>query len=983
MRFEVDWKKAGLAAGKLVLNLAGASMATGAVDIVGSISRKAPAKLTPKEKAADWIGRALAAAILDVFEEARSRHEAEQAKPPGARNHAYLLKAPLPDRLDDIVLDVDNLPRGFLERPDRLDVWAEVGDAVLRALEKAGCGAPVVEGTDWPEYLPLWIRLEIAGDLPDRFVEMLDVFWRELGFDDDFKHFFRTPVAAAADAASKWRAYRRTLIGWPHDPENNRLFSEAFPIADLYVPLRGYEVLDPDGAGYDHDVPDPGRGRRKPARHFDLTERTIEWFRTAKKQNSLALISGGPGSGKSTFARMFAARVAVRPNWRVLFVPLHEVKDARTWDQALTTLAEIAGLPGGLAADLADGPRRTLAVLDGIDEMQTLGHGVSVSLALFDHLATRLAADRLRVLALGRDIGVDAVRPQLRRIAPTCLHVAPLVCDGDLRRRFDWENERPEFDLRRDWWERYRRVRPDSDAPDLVSDDVLNRLPDLTASPVLNALLGLMIDGWDAERAGLLDLAEMDRARLYDRVIRGVHARTWSAPGGTSLNTLHDPERFLWFLEAVALAAFRDSTRTASFDAVRAALDDPEVAAELERVLRYEAGTPEHSRDLPDLAMMAFHFRFAAVAGEARFEFTHKSFADYLLARRIVRAAEEKPDPREWVETFGDVFVTWDVFLLLREEARRRAGSAFEPLVEPADRLSAHLAGLLRVATGDGFPLPACTEGWTEAGLRTRGAHAECTLLAVTDALCRAQDDCGQDAGAGTIGHVRVDWPDEWAARRMIHRQYERLESVVGLENDDLIVKHCLSRIEFLPFEFLKKTNRRYRHAITIVGIRLDRIYLERADLSHSFLAKANLSSSCLALADLRGANMESAILTDADLQAADLTGVNLRSAWLSGARFHNALLQDSDLRQANLRMAVLWEAQLQGTNLRGANLRLAILTGADLQCAQVNEADLRAVKGLDAGQLAGAVGVDQSIMTPRQRAELGLEPQPQDREIG
>lgn len=469
MKFEVDWKKAGLAAGKLVLILSGASMATGAVDVVASISRKTPPKLTPKEKAADWIGRALAAAILAVFEEARSRHEAEQAKPPDTRNDAYLLTAPLPDRLDEIVLDADDLPRGFLERPDRLDVWAEVGDAVLGALKAAGCGEPVLDDPSRPEYQALWTRLEIAGDLPDRFVEMLAVFWRELGLDDDgtVASFFRTPVDTAAAAASKWRAYRRTLVDWPHDPANNRLFGERFPIADLYVPLRGYEVLDPDGAGYDHDVPDPGRGSRgrKPARHFELTERVVEWFRTAKKENSLALVSGGPGSGKSTFARMFTARIAVRPNWRVLFIPLHEVKDARTWEQALATLAGIAGLPEGLAADLADGPRRIFAVLDGIDEMQTLGHSVSVSLALFDNLATRLATDRIRVLALGRDIGVDAVRPRLGVIAPTRLHVAPLVCEEDLRARFEWEKMTPGFDLRPDWWARYRRVLQDSPAP--------------------------------------------------------------------------------------------------------------------------------------------------------------------------------------------------------------------------------------------------------------------------------------------------------------------------------------------------------------------------------------------------------------------------------------------------------------------------------------------------------------------------------------
>ena len=948
MRFEVDWKKAGLAAGKLVLVLSGASMVTGAVDIVASLSRKAPSKLTPKQKAADWIGRALAAAILDVFEDARARHEAEQAKPPEARDDACLLKAPLPDRLDEIVFDADDLPRGFLERPDRLDVWAEVGDAVLHALKDAGYGEGVLGEPDRPEHMGDWLRLEIAGDLPDRFVEMLAVLWRELGLDEDgtVGSFFRTPVDAAAAAATTWRAHRRGLVGWPHDPANNRLFGEAFPIADLYVPLRGYEVLDPDGSGYDHDVPDPAgaQGQRKPAWHFDLTERSVEWFRTAKKHNSMALVSGGPGSGKSTFARMFAARIAVRPNWRVLYVPLHEVKDARTWDQALATLAEIADLPHGLAADLADGPRRTFAVLEGIDEMQTLGHGVSVSMALFDNLATRLATDRLRVLALGRDIGVDAIRPKLGAIAPTRLHVVPLVCDEDLRNRFEWESEVPGFDLRPDWWARYRRALPGSAAPDVMSADVLKRLPDLTASPVLNALLGLMVDGWDAAEDGPLDLAEMDRARLYDRVIRGVHKRAWGLPEGALLNTLRDPARFLRFLEAVALAAFRDSTRTASFAPVQAALDDPEVAAELERLLRHQGGLAEPRGDLPDLAMMAFHFRLASVAGEARFEFTHKSFADYLLARRIVRAAEDKLDPGAWVETFGDVYVTGEVFKLVREEARRRSDSVTEPLAEPADRLVAHLAGLLAVSTGTGFPLPAGTGGWTEARLRTRGAHAECALLAAIDAFCRAQDTPGE--AKSKVGRAPVAWPDAWAARRLIQRQYERVAETEGLMTGSLVIEHVLARLGFAPLDgggrstgSVDTGNER--------PVRLPRVYLQDADL--------------------RGADLRGADLRGTDLQRAKLQGAALRGAHLRGAQLRGADLQRADLLGAHVHIA----------DLQFADLQFADLQGADLQGA-----DLREARGLSAEGIADARDLDQAIMTPGQRSALGLAPQPQDREL-
>lgn len=790
MKIDVDWKKAGLAGGNLALVLSDVSFLTPAVDIVAAISKRAKTPPTAGEKAADWLGRALAASILGIFEEARSHHEAEQKKDRKDRNDRYLLTAGLPTTLEDIFIDPESLPSSFLERPDQLNVWDQVGEAVLTALKEAGYGETLGEVPESQAYLSDWIRMDLAGDLPDRFVEHLHTFWRTLGLGDDgsVQSFFTMPTGEAAKAASQWRAYRRKLIGWPNEPATNRLFGGAFPIADLYVPLRGYEVDDPGGFGHDHDVRRPGDGGpRKPARHFDLMERTGLWLQESTDEDGLAVVSGGPGSGKSTLARMFAARMAVRPDYRVIFMPLHQVKGASTWVDAVSKFADTEDLPKTLLSE----QRQVLAILDGIDEMQTLGKSVSVSRDLFGTLGDSLGTGRTRALALGRDVGVSNVMSALGAITPKRMHVAPLICDEELRGRFDWTaSERPDFDLQRDWWARYAAARPQSPASSHITDDLLKAQKDLTAYPVLNGLLALMIETWDADRDGPLDLPKLSAARLYHRVMQGTHKREWGTPSGGRLNLLGNFPRFMRFLEEVAFAAFRDDTRTATLEDVSRTLGDPEIVAELGEALRHDGGIDNHTH-LPDLAVMAFHFRFVTDTGVGRLEFTHKSFADYLLARRILRAADEGLKEKAWAKTFGDVMVTIEVLNFLRQEVHRRVWTrddAVDPelTIARCDEIVNDLADLLARSTGQGFSLPEPITGWTEAGLRRRGTDAELALLVAIDALCRAQDlgpekdgtlleDVKpEDRGTWTLGRAKVPWPSEWAARAMIQRQYER-----------------------------------------------------------------------------------------------------------------------------------------------------------------------------------------------------------------
>ena len=56
-----------------------------------------------------------------------------------------------------------------------------------------------------------------------------------------------------------------------------------------------------------------------------IEEELLNWVNNPDKDDLLRVVSGGPGSGKSTFARIFAAKVSQIGAARVLFIELHKM----------------------------------------------------------------------------------------------------------------------------------------------------------------------------------------------------------------------------------------------------------------------------------------------------------------------------------------------------------------------------------------------------------------------------------------------------------------------------------------------------------------------------------------------------------------------------------------------------------------------------------------------------------------------------------
>lgn len=299
--------------------------------------------------------------------------------------------------------------------------------------------------------------------------------------------------------------------------------------------------------------------------------------------------------------------------------------------------------------------------------------------------------------------------------------------------------------------------------------------------------------------------------------------------------------------------------------------------------------------------LAAFYCRQSgARSNERTFEFTHKSFGEYLTARRIVRAMtrihkqlerrqediEEGWDKREalhhWAEVCGPTRM--DIYLLnfLRDEVALR----------PSDQVAQWqrtFSDLIGVMLRQGMPMEKIEPPLKFYEANRRAIHGEEALLAALNACSQVTQNIST-----------VDWPAPESFGAWIGRlQGQRTN------NDKVVSLYSLERLGL--------------SLSVLIGRDLSFVSLSEADLSEADLSEANLRSADLSFADLRSAGLRSADLSEVELRSADLRSANLRSANLRSADLINADLSEADLSNANLRSADLTFTNLSDTNLSDA----------------------------------------------------------------
>jgi hypothetical protein len=754
-------------------------------------------------------------------------------------------------------------------------------------------------------------------DFPAAFIAHMHALYAEK--QDRFQKVINAtkgPFVEAWNRMAAWAKYDREVI--LEQEWGAKIFDEDFSLAQVYVPLRaGYrsEVkqtkkrqfpnLPPMPVGEDEPAPE-WSSKKKP---IDLGRHFSYWLHQNEVDDPIRLIAGGPGCGKSSFMKWLAAETVRRRDgpdaWHVLFIRLQSLSFHKDLHQALRQYPGLGQLGRDpLEPSTPDKPQPPLLLLfDGLDELapETTETAAALSRDFFEAVSRLL--DRLhgegrkaRAVIAGRDKVMEAGFGNLSKIQRHHLfEVAPYHLSGEDLEEF--EDEPPEFlteDQRPLAWAKYAAAigEPEAGPPAVLTDA---RFHDLSKEPLLNCFIVL-----GRQELRTLDLNTVSRNTIYkalfDRLFRRdlddgrKPARHFAEDGE---DVVRDEaairERYYQALECVALAAWRGGTeRIAEHKLIQEEL----AQEELEHLL---ASMPN---GLPGLLASFFTRQPGDAPVRESAEFTHKSFAEYLYARRLARqagrmAAALPPGMREteraalresrlaeWVRITADHRMTLEVLEWLRAELSEQADKdrdAWHAALTP------HLVTLSR-------------DGWRD--------HPEGT----TQRLAEARSVNAEEA-------LFCAWQALWQPTEMVADPADYDDDAEMPDEDE-------GRYWRFPYEGVEGWNSLRRRLEAVHGPAFSAPLLRSlrgADLGGADLGGADLGGANLRRANLEGANLEGANLEGANLEGADLGGADLRGADLGRANLGRANLGRANLGRANLRGADLTGADLGRTNLRGA----------------------------------------------------------------
>ena len=407
---------------------------------------------------------------------------------------------------------------------------------------------------------------------------------------------------------------------------------------------------------------------------------------------------------------------------------------------------------------------------------------------------------------------------------------------------------------------------------------------------------------------------------IYADLLKSVYQRVWENKRQHPSAKGFEEKDFVRILEEIALASWHGDGRTTTVRNI----ENHCVRSGLKYLLNeFKKKAEEGVTSL----LLAFYFRQSGLdnQGDKTFEFTHKSFGEYLTAKRIVRevrlihrkleARQKDPDDgcdetdalQRWVNLCLHPMDEYLFKFVLDEMCLQN------PL-KVADWQQT-LCHLFNFMLHHGMPMERLNPRPNFHQASQQARNAEEALLVVLNACAGVTKNISQ-----------IEWYSPEAFGTWISRlQGQRVGAIVFSLNhlSFLNLKDCI-----LYFRDFYQAN-------------LSGVVLERANLSGAVLERANLERADLLKANLSGANLAGANLAGANLERTDLYRANLSDANFSDANLEGADLERGDLEGINLSDANLYRANLLKVNLEGANLERANLEGANLEGANLKGANL------------------------------------------
>ncbi|OQW64111.1 MAG: hypothetical protein BVN29_14120 [Nitrospira sp. ST-bin5] len=852
----------------------------------------------PGELASLLIHRSLTKALFELVGESASQSLADIST-----------DAPtVIEKLDASISSQDfHIDRRFLDRPSDLPLIQNIRDLLQEWLEGHGVLSPTATA--------------IADRLPSYFVYALNQEWRRNA--KAYRPLIEamdTPFAKAGDREWAWIAYSALL----QRRVQEGIFDEPFSLSQIFVPLNAYFSEDTDRMDSTDQAGRAAQQRRRVV--VSLQNELEQWLQKTEPQDTIRVISGGPGSGKSSFARIIAAQLAQGAKLKVLFVPLHLIDPSKDLVDEVGRFVRDEGVLLQNPLDPDSSEPNLLIIFDGLDELASQGKAAAETARAFVREVERVMEKRnlqgvkLRVLISGRELVVQENESEFRRprqILTLLPYFIPHPFRHDrhmIKYSQDEEYLDPEkllkIDLRQQWWKNYGAL-TGKGYKGLPKELSRMDLDEITAQPLLNYLVALSFS-----RDKLDFTKDINLNSIYADLVAAVHERGYERHRPYASIRHMKLSDFSRVLEEIGVAAWHGDGRTTTVREIEDHCRTSGVGILLDV---FQEGAKTGVTRL----LAAFFFRQYGErpSGDPTFVFTHKSFGEYLTARRVFRAIEkvireldrrvDSPDEgwderdalKHWARICGPSPISRYLHVFLLNEMKLRSASQLPPWQE-------RLAKLFGYMLRHGMPMEQLQHGsFKDVLFQVR--NAEEALLVALNACARVSKQTST-----------IEVPDptafgSWFKR--IQGQRTGPDSVLGTD--------CLS---FLAL------NDAFLDIGDFYGANLQRTKLQGSRARFACFSRANLSNSDLRESILIGANLEGT-----DLRGANLKGARLQRANLKRANLEDANLEGADLREANLEDANFEGADLKDANLRGANLKKARLERARLEGTHIGKATL------------------------------------------
>jgi len=496
----------------------------------------------PEELAFLLVRRAITLALFDLVGESASVQLASAEKDSAA----------LIDRLD-FAIDAKEIQidKKFLDRPADLPLLKDLQPLLQNWLEV--------------QDLPSSTAKAIVDRLPSYFVYFLNYEWRRNAKSyRPLMEALDTPFTKAGDREWAWMAYAALL----QRRVQEGIFDEPFSLSQMYVPLNAFYYEEKAGKDLTEELTRTGRQSRRIV--VSLQEELEQWLQKPNSQDAIRVISGGPGSGKSSFARIFAARLAQDGKLRVLFVPLHLIEPSKDLVDEVGRFVRDEGVLLQNPLDPESPEPNLLIIFDGLDELASQGKAAAETARSFVREVDRTVerrnqqSVRLRALISGRELVVQENESEFRR-PRQILGLLPYFSTGFQDRDQYLIREGEEYrdskkllkkDLRQQWWTNYG-VLTGNAYKGLPKE--LNRedLDEITAQPLLNYLVALSFS-----RDKLDFRKDINLNSIYADLVTAVHERGYEKHRPYVPIRHMAPTDFSRVLEEVGLAAWHGDGRT-------------------------------------------------------------------------------------------------------------------------------------------------------------------------------------------------------------------------------------------------------------------------------------------------------------------------------------------------------------------------------------------------------------------------------------